>query len=378
MTPKSSEKEDLALDAHGLYDATWQDAEWKTMVERLVADEYVSWKEAAATLLGELNPPQVGTQIASSNEGTFGFKANHRSAFPDESLMSHVLEWFYAESGRCVHVKPDGSRCGTRLDLQADHINGRENSPENPEAVDTLDNMTLRCRRHNVAKRNSHILNADRTALPAQQALMWILIEIQPRTKFDFGRLCRIYGMTMASVRFDEAWAMAIWREREGRYQIAALTDRYDLVIWPDNAITRRYTSGEPAPSGAQILASDVQGDRTFCFVASADGVNANLRYYEFDVARIPFVYPLDTRPPTDIAIWPTAKGGVPMPPRDLQLHTWALRRQGEEIYWSAPGVQRLAPVPKTVNGLKLTGLGRLATVSDLSLTMSEDGVKEA
>lgn len=376
MAPKPSEEEELAPDAHGLYDATWQDAEWMAMVERLVADGFVTWKEAAATLLGELNPPQVGTQIASSDAGTFGFKANHRSAFPDESLMSHVLEWFYAESGRCVH-EVEGKKCGTRLDLQADHINGRENFSDKA-AADTLDNLTLRCRRHNVAKRKSHILNANRTLLPAQQALMWILIEIQPRTKVDFGRLCRIYGMTMASVRFDEAWAMAIWREREGRYQIAALTDRYDLVIWPDNAITRRYTSGEPAPVGAQILAPDVHGDGILCFVASPDVGMANLRYYECDVAKIPFIYPLDSRPTTDIAIWPTAKGGVPMPPRGLQLHTWALRRPNQEIYWSAPGLQRRAPVPKTVNGLRVTGLGRRATVSDLSLTIPEGAVKEA
>ena len=62
MAPKPSEEEELAPDAHGLYDATWQDAEWMAMVERLVADGFVTWKEAAATLLGELNPPQVGTQ----------------------------------------------------------------------------------------------------------------------------------------------------------------------------------------------------------------------------------------------------------------------------------------------------------------------------
>ncbi|MBD3947600.1 hypothetical protein [Nocardioides ganghwensis] len=372
MASNASEDEELAPDAHGLYDATWQQPEWKAMVERLVDDGFVTWKEAAATLLGELNPPQVGTQIASSDAGTFGFKANHRAAFPDESLMSHVLEWFYSESGRCVHVV-DGATCGTRLDLQADHVNGRENFRENPHAADTLDNLTLRCRRHNVAKRKSHVNNANRTLLPAQQALMWILIEIQPYTKYDFGRLCRIYGMTMASVRFDEAWAMAVWREREGRYQIAAVAGEYDLIVWPDGAVTRRFASGEPSPHGTQILASEVQGGDVFCFLASPDGVKANLRYYECDVARIPFVYPLDSRPPTDIAIWPTAKGGVPMPPRGLQLHSWVLRRPDEEVHLSALGVERQTPTPKTVNGLKVTGLGRRATVADLSLVIAAD-----
>ena len=33
--------------------------------------------------------------------------------------------------------------------------------------------------------------------------------------------LCREYGLTMASVRFEESWAMAKWLEREGNYTIS-------------------------------------------------------------------------------------------------------------------------------------------------------------
>jgi hypothetical protein len=32
--------------------------------------------------------------------------------------------------------------------------------------------------------------------------------------------LCRRYGMTMANIRFKEAWAMARWLSREGLYEI--------------------------------------------------------------------------------------------------------------------------------------------------------------
>src|SRR5699024_10700579 len=146
-------------------------------------DGVMAWKDATATLLGELNPPQVGTAIASADKKKFGFKDNHCREYPKEvSVMSRVMSWLYDQDGYCAD-------CGTRLDLQADHVQGRENF-ENPRDADTLDNLTLRCRRHNVAKRNSHVGRAGRTALPAQQALMWILLELRPRTRRDFERLC--------------------------------------------------------------------------------------------------------------------------------------------------------------------------------------------
>jgi hypothetical protein len=49
---------------------------------------------------------------------------------------------------------------------------------------------------------------------------MWILFTKRPTTYQEFEYLCRTYGLTMANVRFHEAWAMAHWLEREGLYYI--------------------------------------------------------------------------------------------------------------------------------------------------------------
>ena len=40
------------------------------------------------------------------------------------------------------------------------------------------------------------------------------------KTYKDFERLCREYGMTMANIRFREAWAMAQWLYKIGKYDI--------------------------------------------------------------------------------------------------------------------------------------------------------------
>ena len=50
---------------------------------------------------------------------------------------------------------------------------------------------------------------------------MWILFSKQPDTYEEFASECREYGLTMASVRFEEAWAMAKWLEKEGKYHIS-------------------------------------------------------------------------------------------------------------------------------------------------------------
>ncbi len=49
---------------------------------------------------------------------------------------------------------------------------------------------------------------------------MWILLVKRPSTYEKFAEECRSYGMTMASVRFEEAWAMAMWLQRDGYYLI--------------------------------------------------------------------------------------------------------------------------------------------------------------
>jgi len=55
---------------------------------------------------------------------------------------------------------------------------------------------------------------------------MWILFTKQPDTYEEFLSLCRNYGLTMASVRVEESWAMAKWLEKEGKYTISP-TSKY-------------------------------------------------------------------------------------------------------------------------------------------------------
>ncbi|MCK2029892.1 HNH endonuclease [Microbacterium galbinum] len=308
-------EDELLVNAHGLYDSSWGEDDWRKLATTLVRDGVVSWREITTTVLGELNPPQVGTSIASASGLTFGFKDNHQLAHPGESFMPYVMQWFYARAGRCID-------CGTRLDLQADHVQGREFF-ENKRDADVLDNLELRCRRHNVAKRRSHIERAGRTVLPAQQALMWILLEIRPFTKLDLARLCRIYGMTMAGIRFDEAWAMAVWMQREGQYRIASPEDAYDVVRWLHNgALTRRFANGDAPPMGSELIASDVLGENRVRFVASLGDNKRTLRYYDLAVETLPFAYELGDRDVTDIAIWPIQTGGVPLAPKGLKLRS--------------------------------------------------------
>jgi len=318
----------LAADAHGLYDQDWDEGEWKSLVDRLVADRIVTWREVATTILGELNPPQVGTGIASATNA--GWKRNHATLHPGESFMPHVMQWFYAQSGRCED-------CGTRLDLQADHMVGREEYADAHEA-DWLSNLCLRCRRHNVVKRRSHIDRAERTLLPAQQGLMWILLEIRPKTKLDLARLCRLYGMTMAGIRFDEAWAMAVWLNRIGEYDIATGDRLYDLVHWPDGAVTRRYHTADPAPPGSWAIARGVPEDSIFSFFSTAPG-ETRPRFTEFRVETIPFVYPLGDRNPTDIAVWTHQHNNPTLGPKGHDLYARVIRRPDQRVGLAHRGV---------------------------------------
>ncbi|MFT3728109.1 MAG: HNH endonuclease signature motif containing protein [Terricaulis sp.] len=183
----------------------WSENDWANFVKKLVEDEIVTWNEIAMAVCGELNPPQVGTAIASN--------ASFQAKFPKRETMKNVMEWFYRQSGKCV-------RCGTRLFLEADHIRSKQEFRENGEAesnADTLDNLQLLCKRCNVIKRPSHDLGGISFA-PAQSVLMWILLHLHPASKEEFYRLCREHGLTMANIRFDEAWAFAEWLKREQKY----------------------------------------------------------------------------------------------------------------------------------------------------------------
>src|SRR5688500_4688672 len=44
----------------------WSEGQWHEFVERLVKNGVVTWKEVSTAVCGELNPPQVGTAIASN------------------------------------------------------------------------------------------------------------------------------------------------------------------------------------------------------------------------------------------------------------------------------------------------------------------------
>jgi hypothetical protein len=182
-------------------DSDWTEQHWHKLIDWFIDSGLLSARELAALMLGHLNPSQVGTSIAS--------KETFQAHFPPRRIMQAVIQWHFEQSGKCT-------TCGTRLELQADHIVSREKEGDD---ADLLENMTLRCRRCNVIRRPSH-KHGGKTFLTAEAALMWILFVKRPRTYQDYERMCRDYRMTMANVRFQEAWAMAHWLRREGLYSI--------------------------------------------------------------------------------------------------------------------------------------------------------------
>lgn len=182
-------------------DSDWKEEHWKELLKYFVDLGLVNYKEIASLVLGHLNPSQVGTSIAS--------KDTFKSKFPPRKCWEAVREWHFKQKGKCID-------CGTRLELQADHIMSREKLGDK---ADSLENMTLRCRRCNVVRRPSH-KKGGLTFLTAEAALMWIIFTKKPKTYQEYEQLCRKYGLTMASIRFQEAWAMVKWLEKEGKYKI--------------------------------------------------------------------------------------------------------------------------------------------------------------
>jgi len=200
------ETEVAAVDTFASYpkfDAEWSHTDWKSLIDWFVNSGILNYKEIGSLMLGHLNPSQVGTSIAS--------KKTFQSHFPPRKVWQAVRQWHFDQTGRCLD-------CGTRLELQADHIIPRE---ELGDEADRLENMTLRCRRCNVIRRPSHKLGGQ-TFLTTEAALMWILFVKRPRTYQKFEIMCREYGLTMANIRFQEAWAMARWLAVDGLYEIDA------------------------------------------------------------------------------------------------------------------------------------------------------------
>jgi len=197
--PLGVNSDDFA-DAPGI-DIEWSEDDWRRLIDWLIETGFVSAKEIGALVLGHLNPSQVGTSIASKKT----FQANYEP----RKTMQAVLAWHVEQSGKCAD-------CESRLELQADHVKTRE---EYGDAADRLENMTLRCRRCNVVRRPSH-KQGGLTHLTTESALMWLLLVKRPPTYQAYEKLCREYGLTMANIRFKEAWAMAHWLAREGLYTI--------------------------------------------------------------------------------------------------------------------------------------------------------------
>jgi hypothetical protein len=178
-------------------DDHWTEKRWALFLKTKIIDKgLVSYKELAALTLGHLNPPQVGTSIAS--------KKTFQAQFPKRECWAAVKEWLYSQNGKCTD-------CGTRIELQVDHVVPRE---EKGDSADRLDNLALRCRRCNVTRRPSH-KNGGKTSLTTEAALMWILFSQKPESYEEYKKLCRDYGLTMSDIRIQEAWVMSKWTGKE-------------------------------------------------------------------------------------------------------------------------------------------------------------------
>lgn len=319
-----------AEDAFGFQDRLWDDDQWRDLLEHLIEAGFFSWQDVATLALGQANPPQVGTSIASKAN----FQKNHPRTADGKSTMQQVFAWLYTQVGTCVEPG-----CGTRLDLQADHVAPIAEAIDDPAKVDQLTNLVLRCRRHNVIRRKSHKLGG-KTYLTAESALMWILLVLRPRTRIDFIRMCRLYGMTMADVRMDEAWAMAVWLNRDETigYDIAADDEPAVVMIWPDNALTRRRPD-DPQPQEAQVLA-EASGDQIITFITRTQAAPQVYRLHRMKVSYLPFShYDLGERAPNSLAVLAhRAKGdevgnliALPvLPPRERQLVAWVVHNEAE------------------------------------------------
>jgi hypothetical protein len=186
---------------------TWSSDEWRQIVQSLVENGIISWKDVATVVLGQMNPPQVGTSIATDK--------NVQAHFPKRKTWQGVRAWFYAQRGVC-------SRCGSRIDLQADHITEKA-------GVETymLSNYQLLCRRCNSIK-SKYKKRGGLTFQTTESALMWLLFVYGSPTYKEYEKLCRRYGLTMANIRFQEAWAMAEWLKREGKYPLKSTRPRLE------------------------------------------------------------------------------------------------------------------------------------------------------
>jgi hypothetical protein len=168
---------------------------------------------------------------------------------------------------------------------------------------------------------------------------MWILLVIRPRTLLDYIRMCRLYGMTMSDIRMQEAWAMAHWlaRSEPPAYGIEDDTgSAYDLILWPDFAVTR-VDVGSELLKGATRIYQAVPGSARLGFLTlQPDG---RMKFHEQSISFIPFsTYDLGSRPAQSLCVRyspPTRTTGqpqrlAPLPPRAATMirHDVALSSQ--------------------------------------------------
>ncbi len=313
-------------------DEDMTEEDWLDCMRTLVELELVTWKEASSLILGHLNPPQVGTALASS----IGFKRNYGKG----NTWPKVREWLYNQSGRCVD-------CGTRLELQADHTKPKEEF-RNPLDADKISNMQLRCRRCNVIRRKSHVFGGQ-TNLTAEAGLMWILLKYRPRTQNDFITLCRLYGMTMADIRMEEAWAMAIWLSGnpQVKYELDSpnLKRASEILIWENGAITRKWDSDSIGSTNYRVLHANADYDDILIFLAAgnhpSDTTLSRIRIYGFPISRIPFSHYFEDlpdalavkyRPPDRKLVPPIPATFEPEAPFGMKLLASSIAKSGQQF----------------------------------------------
>lgn len=326
--------------ARGLATKTWREGDWRDQVERLVADDLVRWKDVAALVLGHLNPPQVGTSLASDPA--------MQAQYGKGSTLGPVIDWLYEQQGRC-------SVCGTRLELQVDH---------NMSGTTNLAAMTFLCRRDNVIRRHPR---GGITDLTLESALMWILLGLRPRTHDDFVRLCRLDGITVGSIRFKEAWAMAEWLARESppKYDVDPDDGAYGVLRWPDDAITR-VRAGEGVPAGTETLAAAAGPDDWVAFVVAGDEPGTYV-FRRYAVRTVPFAhYDLSPRPPQDVVVDydETAKIPRPRPPRHTDLVAISVVPAGDPIVLRYARARSDAAVDVTQAGRRTFRTGDRASIA--------------
>jgi len=315
-------------------DQKWGEDEWLNMINTLRDKGFFRWEEVALLILESLNPPQVGTAQASSD----GFKENYGKG----NTMRVVMDWLYNQQGRC-------EESGTRLALQVDHKEPKQYF-DNPNEADTVENLQLLSRRENVIRRESHVFGGQ-THLPAAGALMWILLEYEPRTLADYIKLCRLYGMTMANIRMQEGWGMGHWLAKDPAYtyemegdKTYELNKKSDILLWNDNGITRRWSSDE-VDGNFDVIAEDIAHTDFVYFLAvrSKEGSDQfRVETYRKKVKDIHFSHYFENdsealavnySPPDRSAKPPEPAEFPPQPPREMHLLDIKV---GAECDWSS------------------------------------------